>query len=217
MKRTLLTLCLLFSLTLPGFAQQPAPQKQPTPPPLETQTPERTSEDDVVRITTNLVQVDAVIIEKNGKQVTDLRPDELEILEDGKPQKIANFSYVSLDSAARSGAAAAAKSADKNAPPLPPVKLRPEQVRRTIALVVDDLGLSFESTHFVRAALKKFLDEQMQPNDLVAIIRTAGGIGALQQFTSDKRQLYAALDKLKWNPSGRGGVGVFAPIASSSP
>lgn len=217
MKRTLLTLSLLFSLTLPCLSQQPTPQKQATPAPVETQTPERASEDEVVRITTNLVQVDAVITEKTGKQVTDLRPDELEILEDGKPQKIDNFSYVSLDSAARTGAAATAKSADKNAPPLPPVKLRPEQVRRTIALVVDDLGLSFESTHFVRGALKKFLDEQMQPNDLVAIIRTAGGVGALQQFTSDKRQLYAALDKVKWNPSGRGGVGVFAPIASSSP
>jgi VWFA-related protein len=217
MKRTLIAFCLLLSLTLPGFAQQPTPPKQATPPTPEKQTPERASDEDVVRITTNLVQVDAVITEKNGQQVTDLRPDELQILEDGKPQKIDNFSYVSLDSAARSGAAAAAKSVDKNAPPLPPVKLRPEQVRRTIALVVDDLGLSFESTHFVRAALKKFLDQQMQPNDLVAIIRTAGGVGALQQFTSDKRQLYAALDKVKWSPSGRGGIGAFAPITSGSP
>ncbi|MDQ1639953.1 MAG: hypothetical protein QOF62_3292 [Pyrinomonadaceae bacterium] len=216
MKRTLIAFCLLLSLTWPGFAQQPTPPKQAAPPQPETQTPQRASED-VVRITTNLVQVDAVITEKNGKQVTDLRPDELQILEDGKPQKIDNFSYVSLDSAARSSAAAAAKSVDKNAPPLPPVKLRPDQVRRTIALVVDDLGLSFESTHFVRAALKKFLDEQMQPNDLVAIIRTAGGVGALQQFTSDKRQLYAALEKVKWSMSGRGGVGAFAPITSGSP
>jgi len=42
--------------------------------------------------------------------------------------------------------------------------------------VVDDLGLSFESTHFVRSALKKFVDEQMQTGDLVAIIRTGGGM-----------------------------------------
>ena len=74
-----------------------------------------------------------------------------------------------------------------------------------MALVVDDLGLSFESAYYVRRALKKFLDQQMQPDDLVAIMRTGGGIGALQQFTSDKRQLYAAVEKVKWNPSGRGG------------
>ena len=40
------------------------------------------------------------------------------------------------------------------------------------------------------------------------------GIGALQQFTSDKRQLYAAVEKVKWNPTGRGGVAAFAPIGN---
>jgi hypothetical protein len=70
--------------------------------------------------------------------------------------------------------------------PVPPARLRPEQVRRTIALVVDDLGLSFESVTRVRSSLKKFVDEQMRSGDLVAVIRTSAGVGALQQFTSDK-------------------------------
>jgi VWFA-related protein len=52
----------------------------------------------------------------------------------------------------------------------------------------------------------------MQPGDPVAIIRTGGGIGALQQFTSDKRQLYAAIEHVRWNPSGGSGVGAFAAI-----
>ena len=86
------------------------------------------------------------------------------------------------------------------------MRLRPEQVRRTIALVVDDLQLSFESTAYVRRMLKKFVDEQMQPGDLVAIIRTGSGIGALQQFTSDKQQLYAAIERVRWNM--RGGAGI---------
>src|SRR5205807_4155279 len=101
---------------------------------------------------------------------------------------------------------------DKNVPPVPPNRLRPEDIRRTIALVVDDLGLSFESTYYVRHALKRFVDEQMQPGDLVAIIRTGAGMGALQQFTADKRQLYAAIERVKWNALGRGGVSAFAAI-----
>jgi len=48
--------------------------------------------------------------------------------------------------------------------------------------------------------LKKFVDEQMQDGDLVAIIRTGAGIGALQQFTTDKRQLHAAIESVRWNP-----------------
>src|SRR5260370_25241403 len=57
----------------------------------------------------------------------------------------------------------------------------------------------------------------MQPGDLVAIVRTSGGMGALQQFTTDKRQLYAAIERVKRYASGRGGVGAFAPIEPPTP
>ena len=215
MKRMFLIITLILQLSLSGFAQQRDPSKQnPQPPRANQQQPRPQSDDDVVRISTNLVQVDSIVTDSKGKQVTDLREDEVQILEDGKPQKTTNFSYIMLDPTAASRPAEPAKPVDKNAPPVPTVRLRPEQVRRTIAVVVDDLGLSFESTHFVRQALKKFVDQQMQPGDLVAIIRTGGGIGALQSFTSDKRQLYAAVEKVKWNPSGRGGISAVPSIQS---
>lgn len=204
-------LTLVAQLGTSVLAQQAQPS--PTPPPVEQQRQQPES-DDVVRITTNLVQVDAVVTDKDGKLVTDLKPEEVEISEDGRKQKITHFSF---NATTTEEPAKASKPADKNAPPVPPSQLRPEDVRRTIALVVDDLGLSFESTHFVRDALKKFVDRQMQPGDLVAIIRTSGGMGALQQFTSDKRQLYAAIDRVKWYASGRSGVSAFAPITPPTP
>lgn len=218
MGRSLTALILVIQLSLSAWAQQPntspqgpsgAEQKKVDAP----QQPARPSDDDVVRITTNLVQVDAVITDKKGKLVTDLREDEVEIREDSQPQKITNFSFVALETPeVVQPPKPVDKVVDKAVPPTPAVRLRPEQVRRTIALVVDDLGLSFESTYYVRRALRKFLDQQMQDGDLVAIMRTGGGIGALQQFTSDKRQLYAAVEKVKWNPIGRGKIGAFAPI-----
>jgi len=133
MKRKFLIIGLILQLTLSGIAQQRDPQKQPPP----------QSDQDVVRISTNLVQVDSIITDRKGKQVTDLRADEVQILEDGKPQKIINFSYITLDSTGTTAPVAPVKAADKNAPPIPPVRLKPSQVRRTMALVVDDLGLSF--------------------------------------------------------------------------
>src|SRR5258707_11561447 len=171
---------------------------------------------EVVRITTNLVRVDAVVTDKKGSLVTDLKPEEFQIFEDGKPRQISNFSLVLFPGQSAPQTGKPALAVDRNAPGVPPVPLRPEQVRRTIALVVDDLGLSFESTAHVREALKKYVDQQMLPGDLVAIIRTAGGIGALQQFTTDKRQLYAEIEKIRWYPNGRSGVSAFAPISSSS-
>ncbi|HVQ39390.1 MAG TPA: VWA domain-containing protein [Pyrinomonadaceae bacterium] len=207
---------LLCQFALISFGQLPSSatpgQRRPNPPSPEAQRPTRTTDDDVVKITTNLVQVDAVITDRDGKPVTDLRPEEVQILEDGQPQKITNLNYIALDVPTASKRAEPAKQVDRNAPPVPPVRLRPEQVHRTMALVVDDLGLSFESVNYVRQALKKFIDQQMLPNDLVAIIRTGGGIGALQQFTSDKRLLYAAVDKVKWNPQGRGGITPFSNL-----
>lgn len=217
MNKSLISLMLVLQLSLSVVAQTPAPappaksdagSQKPNVSPSPQQVP---ASDDVVRISTNLVQVDAVITDKKGQLVTDLLSEELEILEDGRPQKITNFSFIPLESSP-APPKPTDRTLDKTAPPVPPVRLRPEQVRRTIALVVDDLGLSFESTHFVRQALRKFLEQQMRADDLVAIIRTGGGIGALQQFTSDKRQLYAAIEKVKWNPIGRGQLAAFAPI-----
>jgi VWFA-related protein len=186
------------------------------PPPVPQSTPQKVEDADVVKITTNLVQVDAIVTDKNGKIVTDLKPEEVEILEDGRKQKITHFSFSATETPA-STSATKSVAVDRNAPPIPPGKLKPEDVRRTIAVVVDDLGLSFESISYVRRALKKFVDEQIQPGDLVAIIRSSGGMGALQQFTADKRQLYAAVERVKWNSLGRGGVSAFAPMEPPLP
>jgi VWFA-related protein len=91
------------------------------------------------------------------------------------------------------------------------MRLRPNQVQRTMALVVDDRTLTPESTPYVRQALKKFVDEQIQHGDLVAIIRTGAGMGALQMFTADKRILYAAIERIRWSP-GSSALYTFAPV-----
>jgi VWFA-related protein len=171
----------------------------------------------VIRIDVNLVQVDAVVTDSKGKRVTNLPATAFEILQDGKPQAITNFVYVSAGVWPKPGAGTdashprtQAKLAKGDVPPPPPV-LQPTEVRRTLALMVDDLGLSGESIPAVRVAIRNFIDQQMRPGDLVAIVRTSAGMGALQQFTTDKRLLYAALDRVKYGES-RVGVSSFVPL-----
>src|SRR5215813_7058928 len=79
--------------SLPAPPQQTKPDNQKP----ATQQPAAADELDVVKITTNLVQIDAVVTDKKGQRIRDLRPDEVEMLEDGKTQKITNFSYISLE------------------------------------------------------------------------------------------------------------------------
>lgn len=195
MTRLLFLFAALAAFATASFAQAVPPRPTPTP------------NDDVVRISTDLIQIDVTATDAKGNVVKDLKPNEIEIYENGQKQQITNFSFVSALSSKDKSV-----TVDKAGVPVPTTILRPEQIRRTFALVVDDLSLSFESAYQTRRALRKFVDEQMETGDLVAIIRTGAGMGALQQFTSDKRLLYAAIEKVNWNPQGTGGVSAFAPI-----
>lgn len=197
-----LLLLLLFCIILPVLGQD-----RPGPPPPPQQT--TTDKDDVVKITTNLVQVD-VVVTKGGKQVTDLTADDFEIFEDGRRQTITSFAYISNVPASASPPVKPDKKAPVTAVPYAPIKR--DDPHRTIAFVVDDLGLSFESMGQVKKQLRKFITEQLQPNDLVAILRTSGELGALQQFTNDKRLLNRAVDHLRWHFCSRVGINVFRPV-----
>ncbi|MBI1738775.1 MAG: VWA domain-containing protein, partial [Acidobacteria bacterium] len=161
----------------------------------------------VIKVTVSLVQIDAVVTGAKGNHVSDLNANDFEILQDGRRQTITHFTYV--PGSAPGGAA----PADRRPSAVPQAPLRREDARRAIALVVDDLTLSFESVLQVREALRKFVDEQMQAGDLVAIVRTSAGMGALQQFTSDKRRLHAAIENLRLNMTLRLRLNSIPPLS----
>ena len=196
-------LIFLFLLSITAFAQETSP----TPPVDDNQ--------DSIKISTTLIQVDVTVTDKDGKVVTDLKPEDFEVYENGKKQTITNFSFVSVEKPAEKTVQQPVIKTDKTTIPIPPVRLKAEQVRRTYALVVDDLGLNAGSIAAVKQSLRKFINEQMQDGDLVAVLRTGGGIGAMQAFTSDKRLLLAAIDKIRWNSYGRSGIGLFEPITTT--
>lgn len=181
-----------------GSAQD-APSLASATPPQPGQT--------VIKVSVKLVQVDATVTDEKGHAVRDLSAKDFEILQDGRPQIITNFSYVSPPASSSSGTRTEGPSGNPN-------KVRFEDIHRTVALVVDDLGLSFESTVRVRQALKHYVDTELQAGDLVAILRTGSGVGALQQFTTDRRLLYAAIDRVRYNLQGGAPLGAFAPMES---
>lgn len=180
------------------------------------------NQDDVVRITTNLVQLDAVVTDKNGNPVTNLTANDFEVLQDGKPQKLTSVSFVSYEAQSRAQAAANRK-ADKNAPVAPPVRLNPGNgTGRLLTFVVDD-GTCFASRigmFAVRQGLEKFVLEQMQPDDQVAIFQTRAGNSMLQQFTSDKNKVLSVVRKINWHPArracGNDGTGDFSDPARTT-
>lgn len=200
-KRGAAALTLTLTLLAPSAAQQPRPA-QSAP-----------DEEDVVRITSNLIQIDAVVLDSEGRQVTNLTADDFELSEDGRPQAITNFSYVDNSTEANATAGvkpAASSTAAKGSPPVPPARVKPGSARRIIAFVVDDLGLTFQATAYVRNFLKDFVKDQMRPGDLVAVVRTSAGVGALQQFTNDPRLVGRAIERVHFQPGFHAPTGTFA-------
>ena len=158
----------------------------------------------VLRTSIDMVRVDAVVVDGKGHVVPDLTAEDFELLQDGARQAIAAVAFVRP---------AAEVNAGPPVPSLPPAVAGAAPIEslvgtapivyRTIAIVVDDLGLSFTSLNPTQRALHRFIDEQRQPGDLVAIIRTGQSQGALQQYTRDGRLLHAAVDAIRWNSFGR--------------
>ncbi|MBN1126574.1 MAG: hypothetical protein JXA82_16325 [Sedimentisphaerales bacterium] len=62
----------------------------------ESDTTQDPADTKIFRVYVNLVQVDAVVTDKDGRPVTDLTAKDFIILQDGKPQEITNFSLVRL-------------------------------------------------------------------------------------------------------------------------
>ncbi len=164
-----------------------------------------------VRVAVEEVRFDAVVVDKKGRQITDLTAGDFEVYQDGKQQKVTSCIYI-IDSQAESEKSPAVSKGSRTAYPFPPRALTPDKVRRAIAFVVDDLSMSFITVDAARQALERFVKNDMQPGDLVAILRTSRGIGALQLFSSDKRELLAVIKSIRWSMN----YGRFSQIMAMS-
>jgi VWFA-related protein len=158
---------------------------------------EKTDKNFKVRIAVEEVRLDAVVVDRKGRQITGLNADDFEVYQDDLPQEILSCIYVS-DQADPSAKPALSPRVSSTAPPIPAPMPTRDKVRRVIAFIVDDLSMSFENIHHARLALTRFVERQMQPGDLVAILRTSRGISAIQMFLSDKAQLKARIDTVRW-------------------
>ena len=179
-------------------------------------TPQDRRESPRFRVGVDAVRIDAVVTDRDGRIVSDLTAEDFEVRQDGKKQTVTFAQFMPVLVAepreeARTRAVAPAGS-PVEAAALPPMPVKREAVQRTLAIVVDDLSLSVESFQNAQRALHTFVDRELQPTDLVALVRTGGSSGALQSFTTDRRVLHAAIDGLRWNGASRNGVEAFEAV-----
>ncbi|MGH9408066.1 MAG: VWA domain-containing protein [Vicinamibacterales bacterium] len=110
------------------------------------------------------VPVDVVVTDRGDRPVTDLRKDEFQITENGRPQTIADFRFVSIPVAHR------AIDADVVEPePDVATNVAPTPDSRLFALVIDDLHLIESDIIPLKRVLTDFI-ASLSPDDDVAIV-----------------------------------------------
>jgi len=182
---TCLSIALVASLVT---AQTPPPQPRPQQP--------QTGADEILRITTELVQTDVVVTDKNDQLITDLKLGDFEVYENGKRQEVSFMEFVSVDSLRRSDDASLTAKVAPGVDTTVARDLSAKDLKRVIAFVVDDVTIPSEDMSRVRQMLLDYVDNKMQEGDLVAIVRTVGGKGLLEQFTADRQILRRAVAQL---------------------
>lgn len=182
--RTISCLALsLLALSISGLSQTPA--GSPPPPPQQP--------DDVLRVTTELVQTDVMVFDRRGQFVDGLRPEEFILTLNGEAKKISMFERIASGSSAEASQLTATRSVVVS--PNVANGIRPG---RLIFFFVDDIHLSGESLTRSRKALLNFVENRLNPEDRVAIVSSSGQIGFLQQLTDNSAVMHEAIARLNY-------------------
>ena len=160
---------LLFSLAAAVclLVSQLAPRAQEAAKPAAPQEPD----EEVVRISSDLVQTDVMVFDKGGKFVDGLKPEQFELKVEGRARQIVFFERIQAGTVNEDAQLAAARGANGGA-------RRGESVPldrgRTVIFFVDDLHLSAGSSVRVGKTLLRYIDEEVGQNDEAAVFWAGG-------------------------------------------
>lgn len=182
-RRTLrLAIITLFALSLVASARQSQPPGKP-------------ADEEVLRVTTELVQTDVSVFDRDGKFVDNLKADQFELKVDGRAQPISFFERVVAGSVNEDAQLAAARGTSRGGAG-GAASAVPLDRGRLVIFFVDDFHLSPPSLLKAKAMLARFIDTRLGQNDLMAVAAASGQLGFLSQLTDDKNVLKLAAARL---------------------
>ena len=145
----------------PGSAQQPAaPSGEQKPIPVDT----------VIRTESRIVLVDAVVTDKKGHYITDLKKEDFKVYEDNKEQAITSFSFAS-----------------------DPALQNASNQKHYMILFFDTSSMEMADQMQARSAATKFIESNTNPDALMAVVNFGGSLQIRQNFTANAELLKAAV------------------------
>src|SRR6185295_3852473 len=97
--------------------------------------------EDIIRITTELVQTDVVVTDKNDQIIKDLKLEDFEVYDNGKKQELKFLEFVSVDSTTRSEGTRPSGPAPAEIEPTGNSGVSAKDAKRVVAFVIDDLTM----------------------------------------------------------------------------
>jgi VWFA-related protein len=181
----IVALTLLPALTT---GQQPAPAPPRNTAPTAPTAPAQ--EQPTFRGGVNFVRVDAIVSDKQGNPVVDLKQTDFEVFEDGKPQTIETFRIVKVDPAAVVETQSRIRTrADEE-------RAAANEDARIFVFFLDDYHVRLGSSMAARRPLAEFVQNYLSPNDLVAVMYPLSPLDSVS-LTRDHQSIIRALDRFE--------------------
>lgn len=169
-----------------GVKAQDAPAQQPAPPPAAPgQAADQTP---IFRTDINFVRVDVIVQDRQGNPVHDLKQEDFEVTEDGKPQSIQTFKLINV-------------SEDTGIGSDPPREIRTaieEQMEaarddvRLFAIFLDDYHVRLENSMRAREPIARFVEDQLLPKDMAGVMYPLWSINDVM-LNRNRKQLASAI------------------------
>ena len=192
-KKNALAILLISAMALPSVSAQQASQQ---------------ASDTVIKVTSELVLTNVTVRDKNGKFVRGLKPEDFTVLEDSKPQQVVSFDFEDVDAAQMPAQdqvqtqepqqavvlGARQRAGIAETPALDAASLLKHH--RLVVLFFDLSSMQPDEIGRGVTAAQKYVDQQMSPADLVAVVSLANDFQVNLDFTADRAQLGRVLQSM---------------------
>ena len=180
-----LLLALLLGTSMPAQQQQQAQAQKPGEPGFR------------VKVTTEIVLVNVIARDKKGNLIRDLKQSDFTVYEDGQKQQVSSFDFENVDELQTAGAAGTtvtgAAGGETGSLLRPTQENLEARDRRLMLLFFDFSAMEPEEIDRAVEAGKKYVQTNMQPADMVALVSLATNMNLDLDFSADRKKILSVL------------------------
>ena len=166
-----------------------------------------------IHSTTREVILDVIARDKHHRAIADIKPEEIEVFEDGVKQKINAFRNVQ---GAEQLKTEEAQAKNNPAKPSADATKAPSTTLRELNFVSVVFGqIAPLNLEFAREAVLEFLKSGRLPNTYVTVYRLDRSLRVVQPYTSDNESLVKAVNAAAKGVTVAGGLGTTATVTSA--